>query len=105
MSDKFTPGPWHWSANPHGGARVEAPGIGIADVLSRAGVPHPVQGHCIANARLIAAAPDLLEACEAAQKELNAIAGYSGAAGNWPLQDALEAVRAAIAKARGGSDG
>ena len=61
---KHTPGPWRWSQNPHGGARVETQSVGVADVLSRAGVPHPVQESCAATARLIAAAPELLEALE-----------------------------------------
>lgn len=59
-----TPGPWSYRMNPHGGARVQTGSVGIADVLSRGGVPHPVQEHCEVNARLIATArnalPDLL---------------------------------------------
>jgi hypothetical protein len=55
---KATPGPWGWAPNPHGGARVQKPNAGIADVLWRAGVEHPVQQSCEANADAIAHAPD-----------------------------------------------
>lgn len=61
---EHTKGPWAWYENPSGGCRVQTLNVGIADVLSRAGVPHPVQESCAANARLIAAAPELLEALE-----------------------------------------
>ena len=93
---KHTPGPWRWSQNPHGGARVETPRVGIADVLSRAGVPHPAQESCAANARLIAAAPELLEAlrglvAEAKRLHVDDILGSS-----------VDAARAALAKATGG---
>ena len=61
-----------------------------------------------ANARLIAAAPDLLVACEAGLKALEAIvtglqeSGKSGWEGSlsWE-QNEMAAMRAAIAKARG----
>ena len=69
---EHTKGPWVWYENPSGGCRVQTTGVGIADVLSRAGVPHPVQESCAANARLIAAAPELLEELE------RVLAGMSG---------------------------
>lgn len=56
LEREATPGPWGYRMNPHGGARVQTGSVGIADVLSRGGVPHPVQEHCEANARLIATA-------------------------------------------------
>ena len=103
---KHTPGPWRWSQNPYGGARVETQSVGIADVLSRAGVPHPVQESCAANARLIAAAPELLEALERVERRARE-------SGECPLcrqppevgcapECPLTAARAAIAKATGG---
>lgn len=56
-----------------------------------------------ANARLIAAAPDLLAACEALTAALDAIAtvsDYLPGERNRNLQAAREQVRAAIAKAK-----
>jgi hypothetical protein len=53
-----------------------------------------------ANARLIAAAPDLLEALES----LNLVIGLTPIAGNkGPLQEACDIAREAIAKAKGGA--
>lgn len=60
---KATPGPWVSAEQPFGGVRVWAQhgtSIGIADVLSRAGVAHPAQASCVANAQLIAAAPTII---------------------------------------------
>lgn len=73
-----TPGPWHHSQNRAGGARVDAPTIGIADVLSRAGVAHPVQTSCTANAAFIAAArsdvPALVTAVREARRAAELVA-------------------------------
>lgn len=51
---------------------------------------------CEANARLVAAAPDLLAALEASEKVLEEMA-FRG----WPVGADLDRVRAAIAEARG----
>ena len=90
---EHTKGPWAWYENPSGGCRVQTTGVGIADVLSRAGVPPPVQESCAANARLIAAAPELLEALERVEREARRL----------HVDDILDltAASAAIAKARG----
>lgn len=98
---EHTKGPWAWYENPSGGCRVQTLNVGIADVLSRAGVPHPVQESCAANARLIAAAPELLEALEGLLREEPNI--YEGRleASLYVSVDALEDARAAIKKARG----
>ena len=111
---EHTKGPWGWYENPSGGCRVQTTGVGIADVLSRAGVPHPVQESCAANARLIAAAPELLEALERlADIEDKSFADncYCACCGEHPAHGqpfgghadncALVAARLAIFKARG----
>ena len=107
MSAPGTPGPWRWSANPSGGARVDAARIGIADVLSRAGVAHPVQESCIANARLIAAAPDLYEALEAlldhpVDMGANCLGSCRPGINEHEADCPYSLASAALAKARGG---
>lgn len=58
-----------------------------------------------ANAALIAAAPDLLAACEAVQSSLTMMLPYT--AGMWQknVQASIDTLRAAIAKATGGKVG
>lgn len=95
---KHTPGPWfvgkipgksgktiHCGALPNGGLNV------IARTAR-----HLVQRNAKANARLIAAAPDLLEALE----ELLGIAFHPNVSGNVYVSSEDRA-RAAIAKAKG----
>lgn len=78
---KFTPGPWI-AEQPF--EVISKEGWGICGVDDNDG------GSQEANARLIAAAPDLLEACEAAEKLL----------ARYALNDStLSDIRAAIAKA------
>jgi hypothetical protein len=83
---KHTPGPWA-AREPNGpgnGWRVGPAWLG----------EKPWSDETSANAHLIAAAPDLMAACEAFVK-----ADYS----TWLLKyvDAIDAAKAAIAKARG----
>ena len=94
---KHTPGPWNldnnegfganniWAGHfPHGALPV---GSLIATVVGDS-----AEADC--NAQLIAAAPELLEACEKAER---LIVGYPHLQGT----DAHQALNAAIAKARG----
>jgi len=107
---KHTPGPWRvckrascWAIQPITGA---APG-NHNDVVYVA-TPYPgdptagsvtsqgrTKEECEANARLIAAAPELLEACEAVLAHLP----DADKEGSWDCQSA-QILRAAIAKAR-----
>ena len=96
---KHTPAPWIADDTVHG------PGKGIVHIRStepfpqeictvwRASLNDPSQFE--ANARLIAAAPDLLDACDFALSILEALGNGKG--------DAANACRAAIAKAEGGA--
>lgn len=94
MSAKHTPGPWAltgWTAGDDFGWSIR-----IADAPYRL----EVSAWCAeseADARLIAAAPDLLEALEA----VLAVPEARKALVNWGT-DELLAARAAVAKARGG---
>ena len=85
-AQKHTPGPWHVAGqgDDKGNLPIKACAITIAGVNG--------QG-TLADARLIAAAPDLLAACEAA---LNMVDGD----GHPPAWDKL---RAAIRRAKGGA--
>ena len=86
MNAKHTPGPWKVSMN-----QIKSNYDTVAQVFT-----HLVQGRNEANARLIASAPDLLEALEdcvaVMDREL---------AGLKVIQPELSAARAAIAKATG----
>jgi hypothetical protein len=82
MADKFshTPGPWHSHFH-----RVPRKGAGYWKIFDTDN-NHPCVANCLdshgngkANARLISAAPDLLEACEAAAehyKDTDAPTGF-----------------------------
>ena len=91
MKTKHTPGPWYALSE-----GVTDAAIGYRAIIDAHGYtvcnPSPMGE---ANARLIAAAPELLRALEFAKNELH----YHPATRN---SEALEVVRAAIAKATGG---
>ncbi len=94
-----TPGPWsaftaqvsQFSKTSRGTVAVEQTRAVVAELPARA------TAETEANARLIAAAPDLLAAC---QRIADWIEESDGDTGSMVRADA-EAVRAAIAKARG----
>jgi L-fucose mutarotase/ribose pyranase (RbsD/FucU family) len=88
-----TPGPWKWSEGgfdprTHRELHEAQYEVGEGDSIVYHGANWPMTE---ANARLIAAAPDLLEACEAAIKE----AGDDKYVARY-----LDLARAAIAKAK-----
>lgn len=96
---KHTPGPWEWQCHDASMASLEGPG-GMADhVLSvtpceacqeRAEPPEWKWGRCTtpteANARLIAAAPDMLAALLNVRKLITeaAMTGFNCHDGDWP---------------------
>ena len=84
-----TPGPWTIS----GASTIKTLGGNKTYIASIAKNDRP------ANARLIAAAPDLLEALKALQRQ----ALQGNARGDEWMDEALELTRAAIAKAEGRS--
>lgn len=92
---KHTPGPWKWWTTHEGSHRInpEEGGLVIASCDTR----NPFSYEQEANARLIAAAPDLLKACKAlldVYGELHALYDIGDC-------DASDAARIAIAKAEG----
>lgn len=91
---KHTPGPWHVGINP-GPMVYDEHGEQIADCRA---VGYDNGGN-MANAALIAAAPDLLEACKTAENWL----GEYETGPDSGLHGLLEQLRAAIAKASGGA--
>ena len=102
MADKHTPGPWHRDARSGPGCDVRAASgrkVALCWGLASNNASNYRPGYraeCDANAHLIAAAPDLLEAL----KDCVAVMDRE-LAGLKVIQPELSAARAAIAKATG----
>jgi len=117
---KHTPGPWFVGGSMIGRGNTDADRVSIARVLRRPAVyggrvqncpdteaDAPTTGaEADANGRLIATAPDLLSALEDAEFLLRKVGNNPGevAAMLDSLKRSAKNARAAIAKARGGSD-
>ena len=101
-----TPGPWHprmvdsqeWHIDSHTHA-ASGPGRWSALAIAYGCDDEPGTGAVVAeaNARLIAAAPELLDACITAQAAMVAVELSDSSRAEW--EAARHAVRAAIAKA------
>lgn len=112
MSNQHTPGPW---MRTHGSGRyyIKTDKHSIATVFSSNGEfgcpTNPTSEQASANARLIAAAPELLEALRNLELGANTVeACYTRNPGNFAsalrdLREYSELARAAIAKATGGA--
>jgi len=105
MNTRHTPGPW--SALTSDGRNYEIVGGQEAEYIAIVEAIFQPQQNA-ANAQLIAAAPDLLEACKRASavvtKFYNAVADRMGeweSDGPCPLYKIEKVLRAAIAKAEG----
>lgn len=83
---KHTPGPWKFYDDSNDGKTNRIEIVAIGKTVAR--IYHSVPAEDLPNARLIAAAPDLLEACKAALSD---------------DQPYIEKCKAAIAKATGGA--
>lgn len=92
---KFTPGPWH-----DGGEHGWSSAVFDANGLPIAFCSVPGQGSRKANARLIAAAPELYEALDTLSLVVG-LTAFKHEGQRAPLQEAVDAARAALAKARG----
>ena len=95
MSAAHTPGPWRVNSM----TRIEAPDFGLIASVRGDLIEPTTTG----NTRLIAAAPDLLEALEGVTRTLEAFA-YTTQLGR-SQTERLEKARAVIAKARGATCG
>jgi len=104
---KHTPGPWRTMRGPQNNfldhvMTDTVPGLGIATTWA-----HNQDSEQEANARLIAAAPELLEACKVAYDAIKAQPIDSFGEGRdgeltWPIRDEiLNNIAKAIAKAEG----
>jgi hypothetical protein len=92
---KHTPGPWRVGAPGPNGCHTVGTEGGLMTAMVAHSINHPEQAsQAIADARLIAAAPELLEALQAI---LNSVPFHHGHKG------AHDAAVAAIAKATNGS--
>ena len=90
-----TPGPWESTKNRYGAIQVgPADGLAIAEVWLRG-----YSDREWANAKLLAAAPDLLEACEA-MLDARYSAWHRFADEGEPEPEDMQAARAAVKKAR-----
>lgn len=96
---KHTPGPWTMHPRFADGAEVrslaQVAWCGSACEISKSGGQIIDAAEARANARLIAAAPDLLAACEMALLDMRYYATVHG--------ESITAIEAAIAKAKGQS--
>lgn len=97
---KHTPGPWRVGRGHNGALGVWSNGVSTdsPDVCSVAAVPNTEDEK---RARLIAAAPELLEAAEAVEAWWNAMPIMSRVPAHDEALSAIRKARAAIAKAKG----
>jgi len=106
----YTPGPWHYGKayNPEGGSvpfdyassgYYDNPGVIGANGVTVVGCDEYYVFNSPADARLIAAAPDLLEA-------LQALLAWDGEGSQWAnIETPADKARAAIARALGTGEG
>lgn len=90
---KPTPGPWHYQENSDAYTHIVR---GPTNYIVHQGPQH-TDGVAEANARLIAAAPDLLKALSQMRREWGGFGTLSG--------ETLEQADRAITKAKGGPEG
>ena len=87
---KHTPGPWSFYDDSNNGKTNRVEIVAIGKTVAR--IYHSVPAEDLPNARLIAAAPDLLEACKALLAITDSFNLHGPATGD---------ARAAIAKSQG----
>ena len=93
---KHTPGPWSFYDDSNDGKTNRIEIVAIGKTVAR--IYHSVPDEDLPNARLIAAAPELLASL---QIMVDRFIDTEGSFGAWE-NEAIEVARAAIAKATGG---
>jgi hypothetical protein len=109
-SAKHTPGPWHF--NQGWGAVCSSASSEPEQLITpvwrhgtdKNGMPFPEQAEADANARLIAAAPDLLAALRLAESSLSTYRATGAFTAGQPSGWLLAQLSDAIAKAEGGGE-
>jgi hypothetical protein len=99
---EHSPGPWR--PTKPGGAVLDAKARVVAHVAPRPAVVPTPREERVANARLIAAAPDLLKACAMAQRlieDMSRFVGKKAMKDHALFNDAPIALREAVDKALG----
>lgn len=97
----WTPGPWQSSVPPSSCLTIRNVETENGIIIAKIGHKDSSMGHIaehVANARLIAAAPELLEACRCALNQLDAAKPLSGCHVS-SLKADIQIIRDAIAKA------
>lgn len=89
-NEKWTPGPWEYVKRSHGVVLIRSAVEGKNGYLAEIFLSRP--GECKANARLIAAAPELFDSLCGCLELIEEISPLEG--------DVVRAARAAIEKAR-----
>jgi hypothetical protein len=93
----YTPGPWHIGVKQAGINIYDAHGWQVADASP---LGDDSNGECKANGRLIAAAPELVEALRELAAECETCDGFDPNL-EGPEHDALKSARAILARIRG----
>lgn len=93
---QHTPGPWAFTADMYGLDNMRVFGVNDATGNGIANCGYDGRGECKANARLIAAAPDLLAALDRVDAYLSPFDGEEDA-----YAEIRSAIQQAIAKAKG----
>lgn len=101
---KHTPGPWEYAADKRDTMRVFAGDGEIVRALSTHGHRRLSKAEREANARLIAAAPDLLEFVEQIFNGLDTGMVKVDSPADETLENVLSRGRAAVSRAKGGTE-
>ena len=96
---KFTPGPWYIGTPPPNNEQTIGTKDGLMVAVATTGVN--IVGATLANAHLIAAAPDLYKALAHLEPYLDAIVCYASTIEEHPPNGFILETKAALAKARG----
>lgn len=102
---KHTPGPWDfsWQIQPNGCPTVGHKGLMVC-MVAHSAKQEDQRETALANAALISAAPDMIEALEKAVLRIQANLGDERDMGPESMAYLLETFQAAIAKANGSGD-